>query len=256
MWTRRELKAQAKSFLRNHYWQAFIVVLITALLAGGALNLEVPFSGGGFNQEAIFDGSMNFDNPDAIFNSAAGQMNTVLFAFGTTFALVLIFLSLVLLITVGYVVQVGQARFFLDGFKGDVNVSKLLSGFNKEEYWPIVKAQFRTGLYIFLWSLLFIIPGIIKAYAYRYVPYILADDSTLSPSEAISKSVEMTDGHKWSIFVLDLSFFWWNMISLFTFGLSSFFVAPYVEATNARLYNVLSDKVDLEYEFVDFNRIP
>ena len=58
----------------------------------------------------------------------------------------------------------------------------------------------------------------------------------------------MTKGHKWNMFVLDLSFILWDLLALITFGISGYFVAPYVEATNARLYTVLKDRSDMQYE--------
>jgi len=112
---------------------------------------------------------------------------------------------------------------------------------------PIIKAQGLAFLSILLWTFVFIIPGIIKGYQYRYVPYLLAEDTSLSPKEALSKSKQMTMGHKLDIFVLDLSFILWNLLGLLTFGISAYFVAPYVEATNARLYNVLKDGTDMQF---------
>ena len=87
-----------------------------------------------------------------------------------------------------------------------------------------------------------------KGYQYRYVPYLLAEDPSLAPNEALSKSKQMTMGHKLDIFVLDLSFILWNLLGLLTFGISAYFVAPYTEATNARLYHVLKENsYNLEY---------
>lgn len=110
-------------------------------------------------------------------------------------------------------------------------------------------------MYTVLWSLLFIIPGFIKSYSYRYVPYILAENANLNPKETISKSMSLTNGHKWDIFIFDVSFFWWNILAFITFGVSNLFVAPYIEATNTRLYKVLSNPEDPEIEFVDTNII-
>jgi len=144
--------------------------------------------------------------------------------------------------------DVGKAKFFLDGFNGDVNINKLFSGFNTKDFIPIIKTQLLSVLYVFLWALLFIIPGIIKAYQYRYVYYILSEDSSLTSKEVLRKSKEMTMGHKWNIFVLDLSFILWDLLGLITFGISAYFVAPYVEATKARLYNTLKIESETQYE--------
>lgn len=97
------------------------------------------------------------------------------------------------------------------------------------------------GLYIFLWSLLFIIPGIVKAYQYRMVPYILADRPELDQKEVFALSKQMMDGEKWNAFVLDLSFLGWHILGIITAGiLEIFYIAPYVNLTNAQLYLTLS----------------
>jgi len=93
------------------------------------------------------------------------------------------------------------------------------------------------------WSLLFIIPGIVKSYSYRMVPYILAENDEISGKEAIELSMQMMNGHKWNTFVLDLSFLGWQILSAFTLGiLSVFYVAPYIHATDAELYKTLRDQ--------------
>lgn len=96
-----------------------------------------------------------------------------------------------------------------------------------------------SKVYIFLWSLLLIIPGIIKAYAYRMVPYILADNPNIGVNEAITLSNEMTRGHKFDMFVLDLSFIGWYILGSIALGIGVLFVMPYENATNAELYLVL-----------------
>lgn len=83
-------------------------------------------------------------------------------------------------------------------------------------------------VFIFLWSLLFLIPGVIKHYSYRMVPYILADDPEIGAMDAITLSRQMMDGHKWNTFVLDLSFLGWDLLSALTLGLLGvFYVNPY-----------------------------
>lgn len=93
-----------------------------------------------------------------------------------------------------------------------------------------------------LWTLLFIIPGLIKSYSYRMVPYILSDNEDMSATEAITKSREIMNGNKWRAFVLDLSFIGWVFLSCITLGLVGiFYVAPYISATEAELYEAIKD---------------
>ena len=104
------------------------------------------------------------------------------------------------------------------------------------------------SLFIFLWSLLLVIPGIYKAYEYRMIPYLLAEDSNLSFSEAKRLSSAMMYGEKWDAFVLDLSFILWHALSSITWGLVGiFWVNPYIQYTNAELYKAVRTKVPGPY---------
>jgi uncharacterized membrane protein len=103
-----------------------------------------------------------------------------------------------------------------------------------------VGVYFLRDLYLTLWTCLFFIPGIVKSYSYRMVPYILAENPELSAREAITLSRKMMYGHKWSTFVLDLSFIGWQLLSGITMGLVGvFYTNPYVAATDAELYRTL-----------------
>lgn len=252
MWTRSELKEYAKGFLRSHYWKAFIVVLITTLLMNGFGRDSGTNTGVEFKQtyEYVFGEGTNVTVSLApaleLFRSVLRNVSPLGYLAIGTVTFLSIVISIVMLL-LGFIVEVGKSKFFLEGFKGDVDINKLFFGFNSRDYLPIIKAQGLAFIYILLWTLLFIIPGIVKGYQYRYVPYLLAEDPSLAPKETLSKSKEMTMGHKWNIFILDLSFFLWGLLSLITFGLSTYFVAPYIEATNARLYNVLKGESDIQY---------
>lgn len=101
-----------------------------------------------------------------------------------------------------------------------------------------------------LWTLLLIIPGIVKSYEYRLVPYILSEEPYLPSDEVISKSRDMTDGHKWDMFVLDLSFLGWHLLGYLFFGIGSIFVHPYEQATYAKLYDTLSGSDSMDNDIV------
>lgn len=91
-------------------------------------------------------------------------------------------------------------------------------------------------IYTFLWTLLFIIPGIVKSYSYAMTPYILMDRPELSATEAIKESEKMMKGHKMELFVLDLSFIGWFLLCIPTFGLLILYVEPYYLATHSAFY--------------------
>ena len=121
----------------------------------------------------------------------------------------------------------------------NANISCVTSAFDSN-YMNVVKVMFRRDLALTLWGMLFIIPGIYKAYEYRMIPYLLAENPNLSWKEAFSISKEMMNGNKWKAFVLDLSFIGWNLLSILTLGiLSIFYVNPYKFSTNAALYEQL-----------------
>ncbi|MBQ9113187.1 MAG: DUF975 family protein [Clostridia bacterium] len=96
-------------------------------------------------------------------------------------------------------------------------------------------------IFIFLWSLLFIIPGIIKAFSYSMSFYILAENPQMSPSEARKESMRMMDGHKWRLFCLEFSFFGWIMLSVITCGILFLWVAPYMQTSMAAFYQNLKE---------------
>ena len=94
-------------------------------------------------------------------------------------------------------------------------------------------------IFTFLWSLLFIIPGIVKSFSYAMTMYILNDHPEMSASEAITESRKMMNGHKMELFVLCLSFLGWIILSSFTFGILLLYVIPYMQATMAAFYEKL-----------------
>ena len=135
-------------------------------------------------------------------------------------------------------IEVGCQNFFVRNSEAPAELGEIKCGFHP--YWRNVGAMLLRGLFLFLWTLLFIVPGIIKAYSYRMVPYILADDPTISGRDAITLSRRMMDGQKWNAFVLDLSFIGWFLLSAVTLGLVGiFYTNPYVYATHAELYQTL-----------------
>lgn len=99
--------------------------------------------------------------------------------------------------------------------------------------------NFLAGLLVFLWSLLLIVPGIIKACAYSQAMYILADDPALGSWEAIRRSKEMMQGHKMEYFLLCMSFYGWALLGAFTFGILYIWLIPYMQATYANYYKSL-----------------
>lgn len=139
------------------------------------------------------------------------------------------------------VFEIGGRKYFVENHESKAVFKNFIFGFS-HGYWKSVKVMFLRDLYTFLWSLLFIIPGIVKAYEYRMIPYLVAEHPEMTSDEAFAKSKEMMNGNKWAAFVLDLSFIGWHILNGFTFGvLGIFHVNPYVYQTEAELYIALRD---------------
>ena len=137
---------------------------------------------------------------------------------------------------VAYPLAVGVNVYFINLFRGKAEFEDLLDPF-KRNYIESVFTMFLMQIYVFLWSLLLIIPGIIKAFSYAMVPYIMADkDYDLAYNEAIAESNRMMDGRKMDLFILSLSFIGWALLGVLTFGLLYFWLIPYMNATFAAFY--------------------
>ncbi|MGI9118075.1 MAG: DUF975 family protein [Minisyncoccia bacterium] len=129
----------------------------------------------------------------------------------------------------------GTAVYFLNLSRGkEVSIEQLFDGFN--HYGRTLGAYLLQMLFIFLWTLLFIIPGIIAAYSYALVFYILVDEPNLKPLEALRKSKKMMDGNKAKLFYLGLRFLGWVLLCIPTFGIGFIWLAPYMQATLVKFY--------------------
>lgn len=136
--------------------------------------------------------------------------------------------------------QIGQKKTYLKNSQGEkASLKYLMTGFSN--YGRSILLYILTSVFTLLWSFLFIIPGIIKSYSYSMSPYILAENPDISAREAIKISKRMMYGHKWDLFKLYLSFFWWILLCILTLGVAAIYVGPYMEATFANFYNELKN---------------
>jgi uncharacterized membrane protein len=203
MKTRREIKALARSAIGAQRGTSILIILLVTLISGAV---------GGI-----------------------GTFVGLIPVIGWLISIALSFLIMVLSVNVcGSFVRIynGVATTVGDPFsKLTVNFFRKLGGM----YW--------MSLWIFLWSLLLIIPGIIKTYAYSMAPYILADCPNVTATDALKLSRRMTSGNKGKLFVLDLSFIGWGLLSVLTFGiLFIVYVGPYLNAATAGFYTELREQ--------------
>lgn len=253
MWSREELKGRAKLVLKKWYWIALLVTLIAAILSGalggiggaGSTNFEYRFDK---DHWRAFEG-IHIDIPNGVyefrdFNFVPALMALVaaVTAIVTVIALIGTAIGTVYYLFVTGPINVGMRRYFLDARQDRSDIGNLFYSFRSGRYMNAVKAMGWQLLFTFLWTLLFVIPGIVKSYAYSLVPYIMADNPGMDFKRALKLSMEMTRGEKWNIFVLDLSFIGWWLLCLITCGIGFIFLRPYYQAVKAELYAVLRQK--------------
>ena len=114
--------------------------------------------------------------------------------------------------------------------------------------------MFLVTLFICLWMLLLIIPGIVMAYAYSMSVYVSHDNPDLSAMDAIKKSRELMNGHKWELFVLDLSFIGWILLCCLTCGVGFLFLQPYIDTAHAEFYRELINEADASETSFDYKK--
>lgn len=140
---------------------------------------------------------------------------------------------------IGGTINLGYTQYLLDQHdRRELDFHVLFSQFHR--FGVGFLQFFLRNLYIALWSLLFIIPGIVKTYSYAMTPYILADHPDMTANEAITASRQLMDGHKGELFWLRLTFIGWSILCVFTLGIGSLFLNPYVNAAEAAFYRQLT----------------
>lgn len=269
MWTRKELKIRAKEALGRNYWRIMLVAALATILSGGVSYSSSQTSSNvakGIvvaNVDTTEDEKSEYeirteDTTDVIDRMMENTEETsskmsdtektvfaisvivaILVIFFTVFAIMLAFMEL--LYNPFYV---GVQRFMLKSVDDRAEVKEVAYGFD-HSYKNIVKTMFYMDMQVFLWELLFIIPGIYKKYQYRMVPYILAEHPDMDYKRVLQMSRDMMNGEKWHAFVLDLSFVLWHMLGMITCGMVElFYVGPYLWLTNAALYRRLGELRD------------
>lgn len=165
------------------------------------------------------------------------------------------FLPFIFIIIFGFIIaapiQLSFVKLELGMTKNEnIKVSGLIEGYKRTG--ACIALTLLIQIFVMLWSLLLLIPGIIKSLSYSMAFYILADNPQMSAMEALNESKEIMKGHKWEFFVLNLSFILWILLGAITFGLAFIYVMPYMRATTANFYNSIKVKTTdnfIENEF-------
>lgn len=215
--TYSNIRARARANLQGHWGisvaAAFVAAIFGALLISSGNTIEITKQ---FSEEA----------PPRVAAVIALIASAV-----SAFSLVRLIL--------GGVVQLGYSRFLLNQHDGaQYEVKDLFSQF--ERFSVGFLQMFLRELFVILWSLLFVIPGIVKSFSYAMTPFILTDHPELTAKEAIRRSQELMNGHKGELFVLGLTFFGWEILNAFTLGIGSLWLIPYKNAAYAAFYRELT----------------
>lgn len=192
-----------------------------------------------------YDYEYEWDDDDFSFGDSffdTGAMIAFFAVFFVVFMVIMLFVmafAITLDVLILNPLQMGTYRFFYQNLTKKAEIKEVAYGFDRS-YKNVISVMFFRDLYTFLWALLFIVPGIIKAYEYRMIPYIIAERPDMPREMVFATSKQMMDGNKWKAFVLDLSFIGWWILSAFTGGLLNiFYVDPYYRSTCAALYEAL-----------------
>ena len=228
MWNRQQVKEQAKIIMKRNYWKMFVVTLLVGLLTG--------------EKTTIIERVQNFASTNISYDTSPIFYSSNFQYIFYSFISIASILGILYTIFIGNVIVVGKSRYFIKNHDENPELSEIFKGF-KGNYLNVVKIMFLMNLKILLWLFLFIVPGIIKAYEYSMIPYLLAENPNLTASQAFSLSKQMTTGQKMDLFVLDLSFLGWIILGLICCGIGILFLQPYPEATRAEVYLILKQQV-------------
>ena len=220
MWNRAELKMRGNMAFKKNYVSAVVVALLMGIF--GTVSGESSARRVSENSD-IYSGNL--------FN--VGMITGLLAGIAT----VVILIVLVAKVFVGNLLKMGGYRFFILNQTAQPGIGTLLDGFRSGHYVNIVLTMFLRDLFTTLWSLLLVVPGIVKHYEYLMVPYIIAENPAMDYKEAFQISKQMMDGEKMEAFIMDLSFLGWDILTVITCGMVGiFYASPYKQATFAELY--------------------
>lgn len=273
MWNRKDVKAKGMKAFKANMWKCVATLILVAAIGGGtaAFNGGFSVSRNAFgNQHRIVE-TTDMDNDEledligeteeiteeetGLQSSLESDLNDmtetidnnevpvfVIVALGVIVGIVgLAVMAVAILFNALIVnpVRLGASRFFRRNLEEPASMDNLMFAF-KNHYKNVAKTMFMRDLFISLWTLVFIIPGIVKAYEYRLVDYILSETPDMDYKEALAESSKLMKGNKWNAFVLDLSFIGWNILDAMTCGiLGIFFLNPYKMSTDAALYEAI-----------------
>ena len=254
MWSIKEVKQKGKAAMKANYWMTFAVSLLMMILVGSgggsvagsahnAFNRELEVNNNLENNQAAQEAAAEAENIASEIMDDINNMSDMEAAalFGVIMALIgaiaiIGFLWMLFGILVTNPLKVGFMNFFVRNCDAPASFGEVKRGFSPSWFGNVL-TMLLTSIYVFLWSLLFFIPGLVKSYSYALVPYIRADRPELSANQTITLSRKLMNGNKLRLFLFDLSFIGWSILGLLTCGiLTAFYVMPYYNCSKAEVY--------------------
>ena len=234
-----QLKLNAKAVLKTTYWMSFLATFIFALISGVSSYIQnfIRGLGGGsvdYNDYIEYMSRGDYDRALESLEGANQYSNPGL----STLAYIV---GIAITIFVLNIISVGLHKLFINARKTrKADLGDMFSMFSS--YTPVMKTMFFYDLYIWLWSLLFLIPGIVKMYSYYMVPYIIAENPGIDTDRAFEISKRTMDGEKGKAFYMHLSFIGWYLLGLLACCIGIYFVTPYAQATYTEFYAYVKQK--------------
>lgn len=232
-----DFRTIARDSLRGRWLIAVLVGLVAVLLGGAGSSgpkLKLNFDGSGANISLDMAGQSIMSTAGGIGEGLRGIL-----VGASVFLIVAALIFAVAYFILGSIVEVGYSEFNLRLVDGqEASFEHLFAHFGN--WRTAALTRLLSSVYILLWSLLFIIPGIVASYSYAMTGYILAEHPELTPGEAIQRSRQMMTGNRWRLFCLQFSFIGWAILSALTLGIGNLWLNPYRQAATAAFYREVS----------------
>ena len=233
MWYTSEIKERGRAAFKLNYWKCVLVSFILGFVMSGTTSFSTRTTGSSEEMQQAFQ-----EIQESLSSLTPGQQIAVAAGVAGLFTVVFV-IALAVKIFLYNPLKVGGLAFFKQNVMfPPADLNEISVGF--KNYMHTFVTLFLNDLFLTLWTMLLIVPGIIKSYSYRMVPYILADEPDLSPTDTITRSRQMMDGHKWHAFCYDISFIGWFLLTIITCGIVGlFWYGPYKNSSDAALYLAL-----------------
>lgn len=245
MYLSGHFRSIARKALRGFWALTIGVTLVAALLGSGVDFASGSASGGRITHRYQDPGeyyNVYIEAPG--FSMSRTFLNTPAITHALTIIVPVITVLAVIQLLIGGAIELGLKRYNLDLLTHE-NPPAFATLFSRFSIWGrAFGLRFMTTLLTFLWSLLFIVPGIIASYRYALAPYLMAENPDMDVMEAIARSKELMDGNKGRLFCLQLSFIGWRLLCVLTLGIGYLWLAPYQNAAEAAFYLEVTGRTD------------